>query len=172
MVITGLGKQEELTLDRVRGTVAETCRFLRQRGVDNIATTAQGAGIADISLEGAAQAVTEGALLGVYSFRKYITKEAEHGEIKQLTIVHPDKDKLPILEQGCRKGRISAEATNLARDMVNEPANQMTPGHMAEIAKNLANTYGLELGILEREHMQELGMGALLGVAQGSRQPP
>jgi len=172
VVVTGLGKQEELTLDGVRGAVAETCRFLRQRGVDNIATIAQGAGIADIGLEGAAQAVTEGALLGVYSFRKHITKEAEHGEIKQLTIVHPDKDKLSILERGCHKGRISAEATNLARDMVNEPANQMTPGHMAEIAKNLANTYGLELGILEREQMQELGMGALLGVAQGSRQPP
>ena len=172
VVVTGLGKQEELTCDRVRGAVAETCRFLRQRGVDNIATIAQGAGIAGIGLEGAAQAVTEGALLGVYSFRKHITKEAEHGEIKQLTIVHPDKDKLPILERGCHKGRISAEATNLARDMVNEPANQMTPGHMAEIAKNLANTYGLELGILEREQMQELGMGALLGVAQGSRQPP
>ena len=172
VVVTGLGKQEELTCDRVRGAVAETCRFLRQKGVDNIATIAQGAGIADIGLEGAAQAVTEGALLGVYSFRKHITKEAEHGEIKQLTIVHPNKDKLSILERGCHKGRILAEATNLARDMVNEPANQMTPSHMAEIAKNLANTYGLELGILKREQMQELGMGALLGVAQGSRQPP
>ena len=172
VVVAGLGKQQELTQDRVRGVMAETCRLLQQKGVDSMATIAQGAEIADITVEGAAQAVTEGALLGVYSFRRHITKEAEHGEIKQLLIVGSDETKLPILEQGCYKGRVLAEATNLARDMVNEPANYMTPNHMADMAAKLAETYGLELSVLEREQMQELGMGALLGVAQGSRQPP
>ena len=172
VVVAGLGKQSELTQDRIRGVVAETCRLLRQKGIDSIATAAQGVGIAGISLEGAAQAVTEGALLGVYSFRRHITKEAEYGEIKQLLIVSSDEDKLPRFEQGCYKGRVLAEATNLARDMVNEPANYMTPTHMAEMAKKLGKTYGLEISVLEREQMQELGMGALLGVAQGSRQPP
>ena len=172
VVITGLGKQSELSQDRVRGVVAETCRLLRQKGIDSIATIAQGAGIAGISVEGAAQAVTEGALLGVYSFRKHMTKEAEYGEIKQLTIVDADETKLPGLEQGCRLGRILAEATNLARDMVNEPANYMTPSQMAETAKQLAENYGLELSVLEQEQMQELGMGALLGVAQGSLELP
>jgi len=172
VVIVGLGKQQELTLDRVRGVVAETCRLLQQKGVDSIATIPQGAEIAGITVEGAAQAITEGALLGVYSFRRHITKEAEHGEIKQLLIVGSDQTKLPILEQGCYKGRVLAEATNLARDMVNEPANYMTPNHMAEMAAELAETYGLELSVLEREQMQGLGMGAVLGVAQGSRQPP
>jgi leucyl aminopeptidase len=56
--------------------------------------------------------------------------------------------------------------------MVNEPANYMTPTIMAETAANLARIYGLELMILGREQMLELGMGALLGVAQGSQQPP
>ena len=172
VVVAGLGKQQELTQDRIRGVVAETCRLLRQKGVDSIATIAQGAEIAGITLEGAAQAVTEGALLGLYSFRRHITKEAEYGKIKQLLIVGSDQAKLPILEQGCYKGRVLAEATNLARDMVNEPANYMTPTHMAEAAKKLGETYGLELNVLEREQMQELGMRSLLGVAQGSRQPP
>jgi len=172
VVIAGLGKKQELTQDRIRGVVAETCRLLRQKGVDNIATIAQGAGIGNIGLEAAAQAVTGGALLGVYSFRKHITKEAEYGEIKQLLIVNSDQTKLPILEQGCNRGKVLAEATNLARDMVNEPANLMTPTHMAETAVRLAKTYGLEVKVLDREEMQELGMGALLGVAQGSRQPP
>jgi len=172
VVVAGLGKQPELSQDKVRGLVAETCRLLRQKGIDNIATIAQGAGIAGISLEGAAQAVTEGALLGVYSFRRHITKEAEYGEIKQLTIVGSDEANLPILELGCNKGRVLAEATNLARDMVNEPANYMTPSHMAEMAVRLAETYDLEVSVLEREQMQQLGMGALLGVTQGSHQPP
>lgn len=172
VVVAGLGKKHELSLDRVRGVVAEACRGLRQKSVDNIATIAQGAGIAGISLESAAQAVTEGALLGVYSFRRHITKEAEYGEVKQLVIVGSDEASLHILEQGCNKGKVLAEATNLARDMVNEPANYMTPNHMAEVAAKLAETYGLEFSVLEREQMHELGMGALLGVTQGSRQPP
>jgi len=172
VVITGLGKQQELSQDKVSGAVAETCRLLRQKGVGSIAATAQGAGIAGITVEGAAQAVTEGALLGVYSFRRHITKEAEHGDIRQLLIVSSDESELVALEQGCRRGRVMAEATNLARDMVNEPANHMSPGQMAEAARRLAETCGLKVDVLEREQMQELGMGALLGVAQGSRQPP
>ena len=172
VAVAGLGKPPELSQDRVRGVVAETCRQLRQKGVDSIATTALGAGTAGISPEAAAQAVTEGVLLGVYSFRRHITKEAEYGEIQQFLIVTSHQAERAVLAEGCHKGRILAEATNLARDMVNEPANYMTPSHMADTATRLAETYGLEISVLEREQMQESGMGALLGVTQGSRQPP
>jgi len=172
VVVAGLGKQPELSPNKVRGAVAETCRWLRQKNVDNIATVAQGAGINGVSPEDAAQVVTEGALLGLYSFRKHITREDDKlGEIKRLLIVGSDETKLR-LEEGSNKGRVLAEATNLARDMVNEPANYMTPNHMAETAIRLAESYGLEVSVLEQEQMAELGMGALLGVAQGSQQPP
>ena len=172
VAVIGLGKQQELTLDRIRGAMAQTCRVLRNNYVSSVATIVQGEGLAGITAEGSAQAMVEGALLGVYTFRRHITKEAEHGEIKQLTIVDADENKVSAMEQGCNKAKILAEATNLARDMVNEPANYMTPSHMAEQASKLAETYGLEVNTLEREKMQELGMGALLGVAQGSQQPP
>jgi len=172
VAVVGLGKQPELSLNKIRGAVAETCRLLQKKGVKTMATVAQGAGTASITPEGSAQVVTEGALLGLYSFRKHMTKEAEYGEIEQIAIVDANQDNRSLLEKGCNRGRILAEATNLARDMVNEPANYMTPTHMAEIATRLAKTYGLEISVLEREQMQELGMGALLGVTQGSRQPP
>jgi len=172
VVVVGLGKQEELSLDKVRGAVGETCRLLRKKGVDSVASIAHGAGTGDINPESAAQAIVEGALLGLYSFRRHITKEAEQSEIRQLIIVDADEARLPALEQGCQRGKILAEAANLARDMVNEPANYMTPTRMAEEAARLAETYGLKLEVIEREQMRELGMGALLGVAQGSQQPP
>ena len=172
VVVTGLGKQAELSINKIRGAVAETCRWLRKKGVANIASVAQGAGVNGISFEDAAQTIAEGALLGLYAFRKHITKEDDKlGEIKQLLIVGSDETKLS-LEKGSDKGRILAEATNLARDMVNEPANYMTPSQMAETAMKLDKSHGLEVSVLEQEQMAELGMGALLGVAQGSRQPP
>jgi len=170
VVVTGLGKKPELSTNKVRGAVAETCRWLRQKGVDNVASVAQGAGINGINEESAAQAVTEGALLGLYAFRRYITKkENDFGEIKRLLIVGREK---PRLEQAITRGRIMAEAANWARDLVNEPANYMTPSQMAESARQLAKSYGLKVEVLEREQMAKLGMGALLGVAQGSQQPP
>jgi len=172
VVVVGLGKQSELSLDKVRGAAGETCRWLRQRDVGSVATTAQGTGINNISPEDSAQAITEGALLGLYLFRKHMTREDDKpGELKQLLIVGSDKAKIQ-LEKGSAKGKVLAEATNLARDMVNEPANYMTPTHMAEIAMKLAQSHGLEATILDQKKMAELGMGALLGVAQGSQQPP
>ncbi|MFC2059576.1 leucyl aminopeptidase, partial [Chloroflexota bacterium] len=89
-----------------------------------------------------------------------------------LWIVSSDENNLALLEQGCYKGRVLAEATNLARDMVNEPSNYMTPTHMAETAEKLGGTDGLDITILNEVQIQEFGMGALLGVAQGSQQPP
>ncbi|MEE9583421.1 MAG: leucyl aminopeptidase, partial [Dehalococcoidales bacterium] len=172
IVVSGLGKKSELSTNIVRGSMAETCRLLRQKDVTTIGTIPQGAGINDISLEDAAQAITEGALLGIYSFRKHITTDNDKlSEIKSLSIVSNDEAK-PRLEGGSDKGKILAGATNLARDMVNEPANYMTPSHMADTAAKLAKDYGLEVDVLEQEQMAELGMGALMGVARGSQQPP
>jgi leucyl aminopeptidase len=172
VVIAGLGKESELTQDKIRGVVAGTCQMLRGKNVKSIATVPQGAGIAGITSESAAQAIAEGALLGLYTFRRHITKEPEQGEIEKLTIVEADQSNLASLEQGCHKGEVLAGATILARDMVNEPANYMTPTAMAQEASRLAETYGLPVEVLEKEQMEELGMGALLGVARGSQQPP
>ncbi len=172
IAVVGLGKQEELSAEKIRGVVAGVCRHLRKRYAANIATVAHGVGINDITSEESAQAIVEGALLGTYDFRQHLTKEAEYGEIKQLTVVDANESSISALEQGLNKGRILAEAMILARDMVNEPANYMTPTDMAKAATRIAETYGLEVSVLERERMQELGMGALLGVAQGSQQPP
>lgn len=172
VAITGLGKKQELTADRVRSAVAETCRYLKKNGVANTVTLLQGAGVNKISRESAAQSIAEGALLGLYTFRRYIKKkEDDTGEIKSLLIVVNEKDK-PALEKAVNKGTIIAEAANWARDIVNEPANNMTPTHMANAARKLAETYGLSIEVLDKERMTKLGMGGLLGVAQGSQQPP
>ena len=172
VLVAGLGKQQELTLDRIRRIIAEACRFLRGKEIKRVATIAHGTGVGGIEPEKAAQAIAEGSILGLYSFRRHITKEPEAGELEELLIAERERNKLPQLERGCATGRVMAEATNFARDMINEPANFMTPSHMAEIAKRVAAEYNFECQVLEREQMQELGMGALLGVAQGSQQEP
>jgi leucyl aminopeptidase len=172
VAVAGLGKQPELTPDKIRSLAAEFCRSLRKLNCLRIATIVHGAGVGGIKPEMASQTITEGSLLGSYRFRKHMTKEAENHDITELIIVEKDSAKLPVLKQGCKTGEVIAEATNLARDWINEPANYMTPTNMAKVAKELAKKYGLGLNIMDRAQMEKEGMGAILGVAQGSRQPP
>jgi leucyl aminopeptidase len=168
--IAGLGKRQDFNVDKVRRVVGEFCRALRKLNCHKIATILHGAGIGSIEPESSAEAIAEGALLGLYSFTKY--KQPEYEDIAEMLIVVREKDKIPILEQAIHKGWVMAEATNLARDMVNEPANYMTPTQMAEVAKAIASKYNLECKVFDREEMEAMGMGALLGVAKGSTQPP
>lgn len=172
VLVLGLGKQEKFTLDTIRGVMATGCRFLSRVGAKRVSTIVHGAGVGGIAAENSAQAITEGSVLGLYKFRKHVTKEPEFGEIEELLIVERSQDRLPLLEEGVKKGSILAQATNLARDMVNQPANHMTPTDMARTAEAVAGEAGLEFSVLERDDMERLGMGGLLGVAQGSRQQP
>jgi len=69
--------------------MAETCRWLRKKGIKSIAAVVPGAGINGITIEGSAQAITEGAVLGLYTFRKYITKkDDDFGDIGELPNHH------------------------------------------------------------------------------------
>jgi leucyl aminopeptidase len=170
IAIAGLGKRQDFNADKIRGVSGEFCRTLRKLNCRRIATILHGAGVGGIEPEASAEAITEGALLGLYSFTKY--KKPEYEDIGEMLIVVREKDKAPLLEHAVEKRRVIAEAINLARDMVNEPASYMTPARMAEAAEAIASKYGLDCHIFERDDMEAMGMGALLGVARGSSQPP
>lgn len=172
VAIVGLGKKADLTPEKIRVAVAEVCRGLRQKSPESVNSVALGADVTTINFEDVGQAITEGALLGTYTFRKHMTKAPDYREIQRFNIVEADREKAVLLEKGCRKGKIIADATILARDMVNEPSNIMTPTAMAEMARQLSQKYNLGLKVIDREEMKELGMGGLLGVSQGSQQTP
>ena len=125
-----------------------------------------GAETEGITPEISAQAVTEGAILGLYTFNRHISKKSELGEIEGLTIIDRNPKNKTALLKGINTGKILAEAANLARDMVNEPSNYMTPTIMAAEAKKVADKNKLAIEVLERKQMKELGMGALLGVTE------
>ena len=172
VVIAGLGKQEEFNLDKLRNVMAESMRALRKHNCKTAATMIPGGGQAGLQADGYAQAIVEGSMLGAYQYTKHRTKEDDESDIDLLLLVGQDRSKIKQLEAGIEKGRIIAGAVNLARDMVNEPANHMTPVHMAKIAGEIAAKNGLSVTVLGRELMEKEKMGALLGVAQGTSQPP
>ena len=172
VIVAGLGDRDDFSLDVVRGVTAESCRRLCGIGVQRLATIAHGAGVGGLDARSTGQAIAEGAILGLYRFDKYKSSEEDGGKIEQLTIVEFDESKAKEIEQGVSDGGIVADSVNLCRDMVNEPANFMTPARMAEAALEVARETSIELDVLERDDIRERGMGALIGVSQGSVEPP
>ncbi len=173
VLVAGLGKEGSFNQESVREVTAGSCRYLRKLGLESVATIAHGSGIAGLDPRSSGEAIAEGALLGLYHFKIYLTNgEDSNAGIKELLIVEQDSAKVGDLEMGIERGSLLAESAIIARDMVNEPANILTPTRMVELARQVAGEEGLEIKVLERQDMEELKMGALLGVARGSDQPP
>ncbi|MBX4928371.1 leucyl aminopeptidase [Rhizobium binae] len=168
IVVLGLGNAAELTAHdwlKAGGAAASkiknTDRAAVFLDVPDVATDARAA--ADFAL---------GMLLRAYSFDAYKTKknddEEKPAKSVKVTIVTADAS-------GAKKAFSDSEAiaggVNLARDLVNEPPNALGPVEFAARAKELEKL-GVEVEILTEKEMRRLGMGALLGVAQGSVRPP
>ena len=171
VIVAGLGALDKAHTQQVQRAFATAARQAQATGAHSLALAyaIEGSALKD---EAQAQAAIEGALLGLYTFKKYQQAPAgENGQgINKLSIVTPtahDAQLAPALE----RASAIAEATNFARDMVNEPPNVLTPTELANRARLIARQYGLECEILDRPQMEELGMGGLLAVSQGSAQP-
>ncbi|MDP1767530.1 MAG: leucyl aminopeptidase, partial [Nitrospirota bacterium] len=89
-----------------------------------------------------------------------------------MKILIPQKGQLKQVSEGVRRGVATAEATVFVRDLCNHPSNVLTPTKVAEEAKAIAKAEKISIKILEQKEMERLGMGALLGVARGSQEPP
>jgi leucyl aminopeptidase len=124
--------------------------------------------------EAAAAAFALGLLLRSYAFDKYKSKKDAMGKAREDDDGKPKLSKLTIHcaePSAAKKAFADAEAVLggvfLARDLVNEPANTLGPVEFADKAREL-EALGVTVEVLAEKEMKKLGMGALLGVAQGS----
>ncbi|TCS60383.1 leucyl aminopeptidase [Varunaivibrio sulfuroxidans] len=111
-----------------------------------------------------------GALLAAYTFDKYRTKKKSHGAppLKSLSVQSMEPAKARKAFSQLSK---IADGVFLTRDLVSEPANVLYPETLAEHAKDLSKL-GVTVEVLDKKKIKSLGMGALLGVAQGSAHDP
>jgi leucyl aminopeptidase len=130
VAVVGLGKEAELTLDRISGAVGEVCRLLRKKRAGTVAVPLLGSGVSGLKAEDIARAISEGAVMGLYTFAKRQSAKPEQPEIEKITIVGKAAE-LADIKKGQADGAIIAEAVNIARDMGNEPSNHMMPRYGA-----------------------------------------
>jgi leucyl aminopeptidase len=168
VVVVGLGKRGELTLETLRRAASAGLRRARDLGAKTVAMEVLGD---RLPARARAHAATEGAILGVYAFDRYKREKADK-RVEALTLVEGDGRRRREAADGARTGEVFAEAACFARDLVNSPANDVHPTHLARVAAGIAKEAKLGLRVLDRAECEKLGMGLFLGVAAGSEQPP
>jgi leucyl aminopeptidase len=167
LLLVGGGKWAKFDASELRKVSGAALRLLKAKGARTI-VLALGAGFSTAQHVSAA---IEGAILGDYDPDRYKTEHLdERKSVASFAVAVPQA--APGLEEALRRGRIVAESQNFTRDLVSEPANRLTPSVLAGRARQMATDEGLECEVLDRGRMQQLGMGALLGVAAGSEEPP
>ena len=166
LIVIGGGKPETFSQIEMRRIAGVLVRLVRGKGVKSIALSLEEKQATPVL----AAAAVEGALLANWEPDRY-KSDPKKGE-KQVDSFTVVAGNAVALAKAVERGRIVAEGQNFARDLINEPGNKLTPAVFAEQARTMAAAHGLACDVLDCEAMQKLGMGALLGVAQGSANPP
>jgi len=162
LAVVGAGKTEKFNLTELRKVVGAAVRALKAKSLTNITLALVNATPEQISV------AVEGAILADYEPDRLKTDaKKDEKRLASFCILGP-----ATVQVALDRGRILAEAQNFTRSLVNEPANLLTPLKLAAEAEKMAATYRLDCEILDRERMTQLGMGSLLGVSQGSAEPP
>ena len=168
LLLVGGGKKEKFDAAELRKAAGVAVRTMKGKGARSIAL-ALGTAMATPEM---AEAAAEGALLGDWEADKHKTDPKKNGSKSVDSFAIAVSKDGASLGEAVARGVALAQAQNFTRDLVNEPANLLKPGTLVDAAQKLAGEAGLECEVLDRARMQQLGMGALLGVAQGSVEPP
>ncbi|MBI4066946.1 leucyl aminopeptidase [Candidatus Gottesmanbacteria bacterium] len=175
ILVVGLGKEEDFDLYKLRKSIAAATKKAKQFKVKKLAFVPHNSWYKKFEPELVGQSMVEGVVLGGYKFLKYKGKEEKEKNIELediMFLVTPNK--VAGMEKGLGIGKIFSAATIFARDLINEPAAVTTPTYLAKIALDLGKKAAgqIKVKILEKEEVAKMGMGAFLGVAQGSEEPP
>lgn len=167
VIFVGFGKKKEFNGEKLRKASGFAAKQARSMGIRELATTLHNAQYSAESV----QAVAEGTMLGLYRFSRFKTKEKDENEIESVSFL-VESSRLGDANKAIKTARILAETTNHVRDIVNSPANAVTPAWLAEEAEKAAKECRLKIKVYSRPEMEKLGMNCLLSVSRGSVEEP
>lgn len=166
VLLLGCGEREKTTATAWGQLAGTAVRTLKQRSVLDATFFLDPMAVSEANVA----ALANGAVTGDFEVNEYKTADKD---AKIFALFRIATEAGSATYQGSlEKGRILGEAQNYARSLANMPGNLLPPRVLIEKAKDLANDSVLKVDVLYRGRMEELGMGALLGVAQGSEEPP
>jgi leucyl aminopeptidase len=166
LLLMSAGAERDIDADRLRRLAGAAVRQLRAQNVTSVAFWVRGG----VPPADATAAVAEGALLG--GFDPGIHKTGRKPPLLAGLRVAGVGASAPPLAQAVERGTALGSSQNLARSLIVEPSNYMTPEHMAQHARQIAAETGLEVEILDEKRIASMGMGGVIAVGQGAAFPP
>lgn len=174
VVFVGAGENRKLSAEDLRLLAGHIVSYLKKYKALSIGLVTKHwlRGTSDVSL--LAQSLAEGLYLASYNFDKYKTQDQESIKVNiEKLFVYIDNKYKNKFKEAWQLGLLMAQGTIKARDLVNEPAGHMTPSFLAEEAIEIAKiNKNIKVKIFDKEKIESMGMGAFLGIAQGSNQIP
>lgn len=173
VLLVGCGKSRELDLKAFRRASATAAQALERSGARDALSCLAAIRVRGADTHALARATVEATEAGCYRFDEFKSEPDPPAQpLERLALALADREASRAAEAGVAEARAIAAGVALARDLANRPANVCTPTHLAEQAQALAADFpSVTTTVLEESDMAELGMGALLAVSQGSRQP-
>jgi len=165
LILVGLGKRDQAVAETVRQAAAKAGKLAKSQKCSSL-----GVALATVGeVAQTVQAIVEGMSLALYKDERFKSKAEDGSEDDQAQ--YPQT--ISLLESEGQSEAISKaeqilSGVVLARELVAAPPNEVTPATLAETAQAIADSYGLELKILEQDECEQRGMGAFLGVAKAS----
>lgn len=165
VVAVGIGDPKTAGVNDIRDAAAALARASAKRELvaTNLADSSK------VDARSAAQAVVEGYLLA--SYRYTALKSGNNHRTPDLVLVSR-ADTARSVDAGIARGRATAGAATLARDLANTPPAYLTARMLADTAVRVAQTSGLDVEVFDRDKLEVMGCGGLLGVNKGSTEPP
>ncbi len=170
VVIMGLGKAKELDALAAQAIGGTLVGHLGKSGESSAAVavdTLKGTKLKAVDI---AANLAYGARLGSYRFDRYRTREKPEKKPSLRTLSVMVKDRNTANRAFSRLDKV-ADGVFFTRDLVSEPSNVLYPESLARQARSLTKL-GVKVEVMGQARMEKLGMGALLGVAQGSTHQP
>ena len=168
VALVGVGSMGGDVVARLRDAAATAAHVSRRQRMERVACLSRGG----VSSELACQTIAEGLLLGQFIDQRFKTDDDEALPPLSSCSVVSSEPVTTGLTQAVETARTLAEATNLARELGNSPGNVLTPRAFADRAASLVAEHGVQVEVLDETAINGVGMGLLLGVAQGSVEPP
>ena len=166
IILVRLGAKDKLDASAYLKAVTGVARTLKSLRADTVAIFIGAIQVKDRGLKWQARRLVETLDYHVYKFRMQ-KKAGGRAKKWKFQVCSEDKKDLRLVRAGVRVGKAISEGVRLARDLGNLPGNVCSPTYLSERAQEL----GIEVTVHDEAQMREFGMGALLSVSAGSRQP-
>ena len=171
VLLVGLGAEADLHEREYRDAVRAAVKAAQQTGAATATLCFSDIRVGRRDAAWKARQIALVATECAYRFDYMKSKKSEPRPLAHIELLAAARD-ASATARGAAQGHAIGAGVSLAKDLGNLPGNVCTPSYLAEQAKKLANEYKLGVEVLEKKDMEKLGMGSLLSVAQGSRQPP